>query len=61
MARVAIEDNVISLVGDLSILGRSLVVHERRDDLGEGGHDDSKTTGNAGGRPACGVIGFKKE
>ena len=27
------------------------------DDLGKGGFEDSKTTGHAGGRAACGVIG----
>ena len=30
------------------------------DDLGRGGHETSKTTGNAGGRAACGVIGLTK-
>ena len=37
---------------------RTIVVHSGTDDLGKGGHEQSKTTGNAGGRPACGVIGI---
>ena len=36
------------------------VIHADVDDLGKGGHELSKTTGNAGGRLACGVIGFSK-
>jgi len=58
VAKVNIEDKLLSLNGDLSIIGRSLVVHENIDDLGKGGHELSKTTGNAGGRLACGVIGL---
>lgn len=34
---------------------RTVVVHDGTDDLGKGGHADSKKTGNAGGRPACGM------
>ena len=37
-----------------------MVIHADVDDLGQGGHELSKTTGNAGGRLACGVIGICK-
>jgi len=50
-------DPQLKLTGEHSIVGRSVVVHAGTDDLGRGGHDDSKTTGHAGGRVACGVIG----
>lgn len=61
IARVSIQDPLISLQpGITNIVGRSLVVHEDIDDLGQGGHELSKTTGNAGGRLACGVIGLAK-
>lgn len=43
---------------DISELyGRSVIVHADPDDLGEGGHDDSKTTGHSGARIGCAIIG----
>lgn len=51
------KDLLVKLLGENSILGRTVVVHAGTDDLGKGGHADSLKTGNAGGRPACGVIG----
>ncbi|XP_063699380.1 extracellular superoxide dismutase [Cu-Zn]-like [Culicoides brevitarsis] len=58
IVNVAFDDKVATLFGERSILGRAIVVHEKIDDLGQGGHPDSKKTGNAGGRLACGVIGI---
>ena len=55
-------DKEISLFpGKGCIIGRSVVVHADPDDLGRGGYADSKTTGHAGARLACGVIGFAKK
>eukprot|EP00250_Pteridium_aquilinum_P022657 c25514_g1_i1 orf=393-857(-) len=56
---ISITDSQIPLVGENSIIGRAVVVHADQDDLGKGGHELSKTTGNAGGRLACGVIGLQ--
>ncbi|XP_068662011.1 superoxide dismutase [Cu-Zn] 1 [Aristolochia californica] len=52
-------DSQIPLTGPNSIVGRAVVVHADPDDLGRGGHELSKSTGNAGGRVACGVIGLQ--
>ncbi|KAF7728388.1 Superoxide dismutase [Cu-Zn] [Apophysomyces ossiformis] len=59
-ATFKLEDPVAQLHGDKSIIGRTIVVHVHEDDLGRGGYDDSKTTGHAGGRLACGVIGITR-
>ena len=42
------------------IVGRMIIVHADRDDLGQGGDAESLKTGNAGKRVACGVIGLAK-
>merc|ERR1712212_1425958 len=60
VAKLDISDKMISLTGERNIIGRTMVIHADVDDLGKGGHELSKTTGNAGGRLACGVIGLCK-
>jgi Cu-Zn family superoxide dismutase len=47
-------DNAISLDGEASIIGRSVIVHKNADDF------KTQPTGNAGARVACGVIGIGK-
>lgn len=48
-------DKQLKFTGKESILGRSVIVHEKADDL------KTQPTGNAGGRVACGVIGVAKD
>jgi len=52
------DEKLMPLSGAYSVIGRTLVIHEKADDLGLGGAPESNTTGNAGGRIACGVIGI---
>ncbi|KAK4481675.1 hypothetical protein RD792_012582 [Penstemon davidsonii] len=59
VAEISITDKKIQLSGEHSILGRAVVVHADPDDLGRGGHELSKTTGNAGARVGCGIIGLQ--
>ncbi|CDW53686.1 copper:zinc superoxide dismutase, partial [Trichuris trichiura] len=50
-------DPLLIIRGPQTIIGRTLVIHEREDDLGRGGDQESLKTGNAGGRIACAIIG----
>lgn len=45
-----------TLFGGLSVIGRAVVVHEKRDDLGRGGDAGSLLHGNAGRRLSCCII-----
>merc|ERR1712025_585562 len=59
----SITDHLVTLEGEFSVIGRSVMVHADPDDLGKGDHSEpgtngktSLTTGNAGARIACGEI-----
>ncbi|ACQ57215.1 SOD [Bombyx mandarina nucleopolyhedrovirus] len=60
LTEINMMDNVMSLYGPHNIIGRSLVVHTDKDDLGLTDHPLSKTTGNSGGRLGCGIIAICK-
>lgn len=47
-------DHTITLDGEHSIIGHSVILHKNEDDL------KSQPTGNAGPRIACGVIGIAR-
>ncbi|KAL7621357.1 Superoxide dismutase [Cu-Zn] [Parahypoxylon ruwenzoriense] len=57
-AKGSLEDTFVKLIGPESVIGRTVVCHAGTDDLGKGGNEESLKTGNAGTRPACGVIGI---
>ena len=62
VANINMIDSYIKLRGTKSnIIGRSVVIHVNEDDLGMGGHEDSLTTGHAGPRITCAVIGYSKK
>lgn len=57
---IEIMNNITNILRQFFNLLLFLQVHADPDDLGTGGHELSKTTGNAGARLACGVIGITK-
>jgi Cu-Zn family superoxide dismutase len=60
-AKYQMTDSMIKLRGTkCNIIGRGLIIHADEDDLGKGGQEDSLTTGHAGKRIACAVIGYSR-
>ncbi|KAK2918923.1 extracellular superoxide dismutase [Cu-Zn]-like [Channa argus] len=53
----AMIESEAQLFGGLSVIGRAVVIHEKMDDLGQGGDAGSLLHGNAGRRLACCIIG----
>jgi len=61
VAKFRMDDGLVKLRGTkANVIGRSVVIHEDMDDLGMGNHNDSLTTGHAGKRITCAVIGYSK-
>ena len=58
---VGFKTKKFSLFGKNSVIGRSLIIHEGEDDLGRGDYPDSSTTGHAGKRIDCAVIGIRNK
>ena len=62
-ANYSTSDDTIQLSGEYSIIGRSLIIHQNKDDCGQGqneAREESLKTGNAGARIACAVIGHSR-
>jgi len=53
---IDISDSYVTLEGEFSVIGKSIVIHEGEDDLGRGGDDGSLASGNAGARLGCCTI-----
>jgi len=51
-------DQLVSLLGPFSVLGRSVVIHKKSDDLGRGLDESSLLNGNTGSRVGCCTIGL---
>lgn len=49
-------DDLIKLSGDHSVIGRSILIHAEKDDLGQSGDIESKKTGHSGHRLFYGII-----
>ncbi len=55
---IDIVDMEVKITGLYSVIGRACLLHAGEDDLGAGGDEGSRKTGNAGARIACGIIGL---
>ncbi|KAB1269196.1 Superoxide dismutase [Cu-Zn], partial [Camelus dromedarius] len=53
VAIMPIEDSLISLSGDHSVIGHTMEVHGTPDDLAKGGKEESTKTGNTGSCLPC--------
>ena len=51
-----LSDQLATLLGEIDITGRAIVIHQGTDDLGLGGDSGSLATGNAGSRAECCLI-----
>ncbi|XP_041066822.1 superoxide dismutase [Cu-Zn]-like [Carcharodon carcharias] len=60
-ARVEMVDRLLRLAGKYSIIGRTMVVNEKEDDLGKGGNKESLESGNHGAGVAWGIIGIDED
>ena len=59
VCKINMIDKHIKLRGIANIIGRSIVIHLDKDDLGKGkDREESLKTGNAGKRVSCSVIGY---
>ena len=56
IAHFKLSSKIIEVVGYYSILGRGVVVHLNKDDLGMGMNMASEENGNSGARIGCCVI-----
>lgn len=57
-AKIHVEDHLVKLIGPQSVIGRSLVITQKEDDLGKGGHELSLIDGNSGPAAAVAIIGI---
>ncbi|XP_067848311.1 superoxide dismutase [Cu-Zn]-like [Heptranchias perlo] len=58
VAEFLIENQLLSLSGTESVIGRAMVIQAEEDDLGKGENEESLITGNAATGLAWGVIGI---
>jgi superoxide dismutase, Cu-Zn family len=62
ISQVHVYDQLASLDdenGSHNIIGKSLVVHQKEDDLGRGSNPESKVNGNVGPALACCIISIE--